>query len=83
MRTAYRGYKQSMWYRDPIECIKELLGNPEFTKMGFVPRRIFKDVNEDGEGKNREYNEMCTADWWWDIHVRDFGAVAFEISMEN
>ncbi|KAJ7757903.1 hypothetical protein B0H16DRAFT_1822559 [Mycena metata] len=56
-----------MWYRNPVECIQELLGNPAFKKMGFAPRRVFKDVDDEGEGKNREYNEMWTAEWWWQI----------------
>jgi hypothetical protein len=58
-----------MWYRDPLECIKELLANPAFKKLGFEPHRIFKEQNEDGEGVNREYNEMWTAEWWWNIQV--------------
>ncbi|KAJ6550701.1 hypothetical protein B0H10DRAFT_2379627 [Mycena sp. CBHHK59/15] len=52
---------------DPIKCIKELLGNPAFTKQGYAPRRIFKDRSENGDGANREYSEMWTADWWWKI----------------
>ncbi|KAJ6527883.1 hypothetical protein DFH09DRAFT_935537 [Mycena vulgaris] len=56
-----------MWYRDPLECVKELLGNPAFTKQGYVPRRIFKNQDENEEGVNREYSEMWTADWWWKI----------------
>ncbi|KAJ7183395.1 hypothetical protein C8R46DRAFT_884092 [Mycena filopes] len=56
-----------MWYRNPVECVKELLSNPAFKKMGFAPRRVFKDVDEDGNGRNREYSEMWTAEWWWEI----------------
>ncbi|KAJ7893406.1 hypothetical protein B0H14DRAFT_3081378 [Mycena olivaceomarginata] len=56
-----------LWHRDPVECVRELLGNPSFKKQGYVPRRIFKKMSEDGEGTNREYNEMWTADWWWEV----------------
>ncbi|KAJ7762799.1 hypothetical protein DFH07DRAFT_867460 [Mycena maculata] len=56
-----------MWYRNPLECIRELLGNPSFTKQCYEPSRIFKAQDENGEGINREYNEMWTADWWWNI----------------
>ncbi|KAF7333704.1 hypothetical protein MVEN_02326700 [Mycena venus] len=52
-----------MWYRDPVECVKELLGNPAFTKQGYKPQRIFKNA----DGTNREYNEMWTGEWWWKI----------------
>ncbi|KAJ7438105.1 hypothetical protein B0H11DRAFT_1884753 [Mycena galericulata] len=60
-----------MWYRDPLECIKELLSNPAFTNQGYELCRIFKDQNDDGEGVNREFNEMWTADWWWTIQVSE------------
>ncbi|KAF8143444.1 hypothetical protein K438DRAFT_1911066 [Mycena galopus ATCC 62051] len=53
-----------LWYRDPLDCIRELLGNPAFRdKQGFAPRRIFRSP----EKKNREYSEMWTASWWWEI----------------
>ncbi|KAJ7737978.1 hypothetical protein B0H16DRAFT_1466005 [Mycena metata] len=54
-----------MWCRDPIECVRELLGNAAFTQA-YEPCRIFKRF-EDGEYSNREFNEMWTADWWWEI----------------
>ena len=55
-----------LWMRDPIECVKELLGNPAFRKwMSFVPERVYADEN----GTNRIYDEMWTADWWWEIQV--------------
>ncbi|KAJ7758140.1 hypothetical protein DFH07DRAFT_903576 [Mycena maculata] len=34
-----------MWYRDPVECVRELLGNPSFTKQAYEPCRIFKQEN--------------------------------------
>ncbi|KAJ7754280.1 hypothetical protein B0H14DRAFT_2635460 [Mycena olivaceomarginata] len=48
-----------LWHRDPVECVRELLGNPSFKRAG--------KMSEDGEGTNREYNEMWTADWWWEV----------------
>ncbi|KAJ7186672.1 hypothetical protein C8R46DRAFT_1157897 [Mycena filopes] len=60
----------NMWYQDPVECVRELLGNPAFDgNMGFVPCHVFRDVDDDGEGKNREYSEMWTAEWWWEIQA--------------
>ncbi|KAJ7196887.1 hypothetical protein B0H12DRAFT_1038122 [Mycena haematopus] len=56
-----------MWFRDPVECVKELLANPMFAgKQAYQPCRVFKQL-VDGELSNREYSEMWTADWWWDI----------------
>ncbi|KAJ6611660.1 hypothetical protein B0H10DRAFT_2437370 [Mycena sp. CBHHK59/15] len=52
-----------LWHRDPIECVRELLGNPAFTNQGYAPFRVFKNGNR----TNREYSEMWTADWWWNI----------------
>ncbi|KAJ7019294.1 hypothetical protein C8F04DRAFT_1182372 [Mycena alexandri] len=54
-----------MWCRDPVECVRELVGNTAFTQA-YEPCRIFKRF-EDGEYSNREFNEMWTAEWWWEI----------------
>ncbi|KAJ7779093.1 hypothetical protein B0H16DRAFT_1878677 [Mycena metata] len=55
-----------MWCRDPVECVKELVGNTAFAKQAYEPCRIFKRF-ADGKYSNREYNEMWTGDWWWEI----------------
>ncbi|KAJ7858828.1 hypothetical protein B0H14DRAFT_3085030 [Mycena olivaceomarginata] len=56
-----------LWCRDPVECVRELVGNPAFrAKQHYAPYRIFKCF-EDGKYSNREVNEMWTADWWWEI----------------
>ncbi|KAI5995121.1 hypothetical protein EDD15DRAFT_2387675 [Pisolithus albus] len=53
-----------LWRRDPVECVMELIGNPAFRDaMAYVPERAYAD----SEGKNRIYDEMWTADWWWDV----------------
>ena len=58
--------KLEVWYRDPVECIKEIIGNPIFAQhLAFAPERVFRDPN----GKERHIDEMWTADWWWDIQV--------------
>ena len=55
-----------MWYRDPVECIRELLGNPMFQNVTkFTPEKLF----EDRDGKCQVVNEMWTADWWWKIQI--------------
>lgn len=56
-----------LWYRDPVECVKSLIGNPGFKDyISYVPERVFVD----DEGKVRLFDEMWTGDWWWDTQVR-------------
>ena len=52
-----------LWYRGPVECVKELIGNPAFDIfMSYVPEHVY----EDEEGKVRVYDEMWTCNWWRD-----------------
>lgn len=56
-----------LWRRNPVDCIKELFGNPAFKKvMRYSPERHFADK----EAEIRVYDEMWTADWWWEMQVR-------------
>lgn len=58
-----------MWYRDPLDCVQELLSNASFSReTAYAPERTYR-VNEKKE-KVREYGEMRNADWWWDKQVR-------------
>jgi len=42
-----------LWWRDPVECVKELIGNPAFRKlMAYAPERVYKDK----EGNIRIYD---------------------------
>ncbi|KAJ6524347.1 hypothetical protein B0H19DRAFT_1215001 [Mycena capillaripes] len=51
-----------LWYRDPVDCIRELMGNPVFRDVTqYAPQKLF----EDEKGKSEIINEMWTADWWW------------------
>ncbi|KAI0342014.1 hypothetical protein BDW22DRAFT_1331469 [Trametopsis cervina] len=51
-----------LWRRNPVDCVRELIGNPAFCKaMEFSPERVFSDE----KGENRVIDEMWTADWWW------------------
>jgi len=55
-----------LWKRDPVECVKELIGNPAFKKLvSYVPQRAYVDK----AGLKRIFDEMWTADWWWDTQV--------------
>lgn len=55
-----------LWKRDPVDCIKELIGNPSFQNhVAYVPERAYTDK----AGMNRIYDEMWTGDWWWETQV--------------
>ena len=55
-----------LWKRDPVECVKELIGNPAFwEKLRYLPQRAY----EDEEGKSGIFDEMWTGDWWWNLQV--------------
>ena len=48
-----------LWKRDPVWCIKELIGNLAFReKMRYVPERVY----ENKEGMSWVYDEMWTGD---------------------
>ncbi|KAG1762797.1 Zn-finger domain-containing protein, partial [Suillus placidus] len=52
-----------LWVRDPVECVKELIGNPLFRNhMVYAPARAYKDP----AGLHRVIDDMWTADWWCD-----------------
>jgi len=66
-----KGVKQKeilhLWKRDPVGCIRELIGNPAFRDhMQFAPQKAYEDC----EGKNRMFDEMWSGDWWWNLQVK-------------
>jgi Plavaka transposase len=72
-----------MWRRDPVECVRELLGNPALKNhMKYAPERVYEDV----EKKSQVVDEMWTANWWWDTQVNFFTAqnnfVAYQVSAQ-
>ena len=55
-----------LWFRDPVDCVRELLSNPAFIDyISFAPECVFSD----SEGTERILDEMWTADWWWKTQV--------------
>ncbi|KAJ7716992.1 hypothetical protein B0H16DRAFT_1898115 [Mycena metata] len=65
--ATMRGETVELWWRDPVECVRELIGNPMFRDvMRFAPEELY----EDEEGNIRVYNEMWTGDWWQEIQKR-------------
>ncbi|KAF8550904.1 hypothetical protein OG21DRAFT_1418931, partial [Imleria badia] len=52
-----------LWLRDPVACVKELIGNPAFQgNMAYAPEKVYADP----EGQTRRFDEMWTGDWWWE-----------------
>ena len=55
-----------LWMCNLVACIRELMGNPTFDgSMAYVPEKVYTDP----EGRTCQYDEMWTADWWWDMQV--------------
>jgi hypothetical protein len=55
-----------VYFRDVIECIKALFGNPEFSAvLVFQPEQHFTDDSE----SIRMYHNMHTGEWWWSTQV--------------
>ncbi|KAJ3728088.1 hypothetical protein DFJ43DRAFT_1133141 [Lentinula guzmanii] len=65
-----------LWHRDPVEIIKELMGNSEFRgHQKYTPVQHYTDTDM----KNREYSEMWTCDWWWNMQKQlptEYGTIA-------
>lgn len=54
-----------LWRKDPIECVRELIGNPAYQNNRYAPIKVY----EDAEGRTRVYSDMCTGDLWWELQV--------------
>ncbi|KAJ7483388.1 hypothetical protein FB451DRAFT_1439345 [Mycena latifolia] len=62
-----RREQNELWWRDPVECVRELMGNPTFREaMRYAPEKLYADQGETVE----ILNEMWTANWWWEIQKR-------------
>lgn len=56
-----------VYFRDVIECIKALYGDPEFAPyLVFAPEKHYSDK----KGGNRLYHDLHTGRWWWSTQVR-------------
>jgi hypothetical protein len=57
------------WYRDPVQCVRELIGKPAFDGyLKYAPEQHFAD----DAGEVEVINEMWTASWWWKIQVSNW-----------
>ena len=55
-----------LWFRNPVECVRELIGNPVFRDhMVYAPEKLYEDESEDSQ----VWNEMNTGEWWWKTQV--------------
>ena len=55
-----------LWYCNPIECMKELFGNPAFKDYILY---VAEHVYVDDEGVIRIFDEMWMGNWWWNTQV--------------
>ncbi|KAI0038107.1 hypothetical protein FA95DRAFT_1665906 [Auriscalpium vulgare] len=63
-RIEVGGERFDFYYRDALECIKALYGDPEFAPyMVFAPERHYADQDQ----TVRVYNQMHTGKWWWRV----------------
>ena len=58
-----------VFYRDIVECIRSLFGDPTFTPyLRFAPEKHYTDDMKD----TRMYHDMHTGKWWWATQVSAF-----------
>ncbi|KAI0037563.1 hypothetical protein FA95DRAFT_1506815, partial [Auriscalpium vulgare] len=66
-KISVGGQSFNVYYRDTLDCIKALYGDPEFAPyMAYAPERHYVDDAQ----TNRVYNEMKTGKWWWRVQMR-------------
>ncbi|KAJ7612278.1 hypothetical protein FB45DRAFT_875154 [Roridomyces roridus] len=64
--ATMRREENELWWRDPVECVKELIGNPAFRDaMRYAPEQLYADA----AGTIEVIDEMWTGSWWWEIQV--------------
>ncbi|KAF8881923.1 hypothetical protein BD779DRAFT_1675255 [Infundibulicybe gibba] len=52
-----------VYYRNPLECVRALFGDPEFAgDLLFKPERHYTSSDK----ADQLYHEMNTGKWWWD-----------------
>jgi hypothetical protein len=57
----------TLFWRDSLQCVKFLFGNPIFAgAMEYKPHRIF----DADDRTNRYYAGVMSADWSWHVQVR-------------
>ena len=65
-----------IFYRDPVECVHELLSNPAFpSALHYAPVQVY----EDATCTEQIFNEMWTGQWWWDTQVHTISHAGIQI----
>ncbi|TBU58884.1 hypothetical protein BD310DRAFT_850215 [Dichomitus squalens] len=60
------GESFEVFYRDVIQCIRALYGDPEFADLlVFAPERHYTDETE----QSRIYFDLHTGKWWWETQA--------------
>ncbi|KAG0692585.1 hypothetical protein DFH29DRAFT_985732 [Suillus ampliporus] len=55
-----------VYFRDIIECVKALFGDPELASyLMFAPERHYSDEDK----TQRLYHDMHTGQWWWHTQI--------------
>ncbi|KAI0643893.1 hypothetical protein C8Q79DRAFT_914885 [Trametes meyenii] len=53
-----------LWKRDPVDCIRELIGNPLYCHaIQYAPEKHYADA----EGKTRIFGNLFMGDWSWNV----------------
>ena len=66
------GQAFEVYFRDILDCIRALYGNPEFSKtLVFAPERHYLDSAK----TKQAYHEMHTGEWWWEKQVNPVGSM--------
>ena len=60
------GQKIPYYYRDPMNIVRFLL-----VQRAFRESLVYSPTMEYNEMGERMYGEMHTADWWWEMQVRN------------
>ncbi|KAH7903989.1 hypothetical protein BJ138DRAFT_1107200 [Hygrophoropsis aurantiaca] len=61
------GESYDVYFRDILECVKALYGDPEFARyLVFTPERHYSDANR----TMRMYHDLHTGKWWWDTQTK-------------
>ena len=66
---VHREENVELWRWDPVECVSELMGNPAFKDyMSYILEHVYLDKG----GEVWIFDEVWTADWWWNTQVIHF-----------
>ncbi|KIY71495.1 hypothetical protein CYLTODRAFT_390132 [Cylindrobasidium torrendii FP15055 ss-10] len=53
-----------VWHRDPVEVVRELVGDPTFEgHIKWSAQKVYRDKTR----TCRSFSEMNTGEWWWEL----------------